>query len=183
MTGSQIQKQGAQGVEVGTGGVAQVAAGELLQFLSTSYSIIRVGDGVTPKGFPAALLAFPLFQPGPFRLGVFDLGAIQWGAAARHLVRLALGALDMKPDGFGKPPAGYYLFASGEPIAYHAGEIDMDKDGGQVLLAFATFVVGAAFENKQIAGAASQVASWNVGERVVSAFQKAIDEHRKIQRR
>jgi hypothetical protein len=183
MAGSQIEKAGAHGSESEEVLVKQLSPGELLHFASAPYCIINAGDAVTPSSFPAAILILlRLFQPISIRMGVLELGAIDWGMATRHLAKLALDGLQMRPDNFGRPPAGFYLFADGVPIAFHSGEVDLNKDGGQLGLALATLILGKAMESKGVASAAPHVATWNAGERVANHFKMAIEAHRQRRR-
>lgn len=183
MAGSQIEKTGAPSSNSQSGWVEQITPGELLQFASAPYAIIHAGDGVTQKGFPAAIqLLLKLFHPVPIRMGVLDLGAIKWGASARHLVRLSLEGIHMKPDALGRPPAGFYLFADGVPLAFDPGEFDLNKDGGPLLAGLATSYVGLMLGKKELVSMGPHVVTWNAGERVAEAFKREIDRHRNLPR-
>lgn len=145
------------------------------------YTVIWADNGAKTDSFPFVIgLSLGMFHLPKVRLGVVDFSAVEWSPAVRLFTLLNLERLQLKPDGRGMPPAGYYLFARGLPIGYHAGEFDLDKDGEAVGLGlFAGGLVALFGKGKDALQIGGNIAMWNAGERVVKTFHKLIEEHAK----
>lgn len=161
-----------------TGLVETISQDDFASFLSAPYAIIWAARGASPDTFPFAVtLQLRLFHVPPVRLGVVDLSALDWSPHAKLSVLDKLKDLQLQPDTQGEPPAGYYLFAGGRPIAFHPGRVDFTKDENPLMLGVITGIFGAVAESKELAQLGSHIAKWNAGERVAKAFAEAIRRH------
>lgn len=183
MSGAELVPVGAPNDSQSEGVVKQLSAGEFLQLASAPFSIIQVGDGVKPSGFSAAIqLLLGLFHPVPIRFGVLDLGVIDWGRFVLYLIRPSLESLGLQPDFLGRPPAGYYLFAEGVPLAFHPGRADLEKDGNALGMAALASIAALALKSPELAKLVPHIGEWNAGERAAKAFELAIQAHRQGRR-
>jgi hypothetical protein len=111
---------------------------------------------------------------------VVDLSSIHWSSGLSLYVGAALERLQMKPEPNGRPPAGYYLFSKGNPLAFQEGGFDPEQDqdlvnAGLIAGIFTGLVTNDA--NKAIQAGVG-VAKLNAVQRVVTTFDQAMKKHR-----
>jgi hypothetical protein len=147
------------------------------KFILAPYAIIRADDGA--KNIPLLISArYGLFHNPPVRLGVMDLSAVDWTPGVRLYVGLQLSVSGLKADAQGRPPAGYYLFSKGALLGFHPGNVDIQQDQKQLGIALVTSLLGHSTNDPSLAelgkAASFTAATWNVGERVIKAFDELI---------
>jgi hypothetical protein len=147
------------------------------KFISAPYAILHADDGA--KHIPPLITArYGLFHSPPVRLGVMDLSAVDWTLGVRLYVGLQLSVSGLKADAQGRPPAGFYLFAKGALLGFHPGKVDIQQDQTQLGIALVGSILSHSTNDPALAElgkvASFTAATWNVGERVIEAFDALI---------
>ncbi|RKG73953.1 hypothetical protein D7W79_24235 [Corallococcus exercitus] len=157
--------------------VKQLSTGEVLNFISAPCCLIKLGPGACSDDFHYAITArLGLFHHPRVRLGVVDSSKVEWTVWVKAVVKAKLQNLAVPLSDEGHPPAGYYLFIRGAPVAFHPAAVDLDQDGSLLLAGAATAFAGFFLKSPEVVKIATHMGVWAAGDRAAAFFVEQIKQ-------
>jgi hypothetical protein len=160
--------------------VSAVTQDGFLSFVTAPYALVYAAPGAAPSHVPVSLnLMLSLAEVSLVRLGAIDTNGVKWTGGTKLYAAVQMRGIGMALGALGIPPSGYYLFASGTLLGYHAPPaIQIETNNVTLLIGALVGIFGAVLQRPDVVEIGNNLAGTGPAKQLADWVKARVDEHR-----